>query len=589
LVNIKLSVCLIVKNEEKYLLRCLKSIADIADEIVVVDTGSDDGTLEIARQFSDKVFSIKWRDSFSRARNYALEKATGEWIFFLDGDEELTAESTGIIKEKLFNNDCEGYLIKVLSYYDTGNQIEITPDVVFRLFRNKKEYRFSGAIHEQVCDNITAVNPSAKIEIAEDICIIHYGYLPEEIAAKGKAERNIKLLLKAVKKSPNSLLDRFHLGIELFRDSQIDKALAEFLFVADKADLQAVYAPKLLRYITNCHYLMGNVREALRFIDDVWIKIFPEQGDLYYLKGLILKEIGKYREAYHCFQHCLNVPQQPAYYANLYCQYRDKMYIQLGELCEYFCDKEKALENYVTAIEENPRATNALTRIIKILKPRENPEYTMNALNTVFDLSDPAIQLDLAKLFFSERAYELAISCVDSAADPIPVPVEAHLIKGLSLIRTDRAAEAVQELSLIPASCSAYASAQSNLFLYYWLNGEENNSELHLRNLKDSGLNPALAEVLELLQEDQYVSLEDLTNDSSTVFQEVTEILESSIELGGRSGFEQAWNCFEGLYVHRPTRLLGDLYYKYNIYDLALNSGNLLSAGQNLLEHAQFY
>lgn len=565
-----LSVCLVVKNEEKYLLRCLKSIADVADEIVVVDTGSIDRTVEIARQFSDKVFSVKWRDNFSTARNYALGKATGEWILFLDGDEELTAESAGIIREKLLNNDCEGYLIKVLNYYSAGNQVEIAPDVVFRMFRNKKDYRYSGAIHEQVCENIMALNPSAKIEIAEDICIIHYGYLPEEISAKSKVERNTKLLLKAVKKNPNSLLDRFHLGVEFFRDNQMDKALAEFLFVADKADLQAVYVPKLLRYITKCHYLMGNLESALQFIDDVWIKLYPEHGDLYYLKGLISKELGKHWDAYHCFQHCLDVPPQPAHFANLYCQYKDKIYIQLGELSEHFNDKEKALEYYIKALRDNTRATNALAKIIKILKPRENPEYTMKALNTVFDLSDPGIQLDLANLFFAERAYDLAIGCIDTATGLIPLPPEAHLIKGLSLIRTDRVNDAVRELSFIPPDSSAYVPAQSNLFLYYWLKGEEENAELHLGNLKNSGQNPVLVKVLEVLLEDQFVTPEDLTASSSSVYPEVMEILERLIEIGDRSGFEQAWNCFEGLFENRPTQVLGDLYYKYNVYDLAL-------------------
>lgn len=566
----RLSVCLVVQNEEKHLRRCLQSVADIAEEIIFVDTGSSDRTIEIARQFTDKVYSVKWRDNFSRARNYALGKATGEWILFLDGDEELTAESTGIIREKLFNNDCEGYLIKVLNYYVAANQVEIAPDVIFRIFRNKKEYRYSGAIHEQVCDNILAANPLAKIVIAEDICIIHYGYLTEEIAAKNKAERNTRLLLKAVKKDPNSLLDRFHLGVEFFRANQLDKALAEFLFAADKADMQAIYAPKLLRYITNCHYLMGNPDDALRFIDDVWMKLYPEQGDLYYLKGLICKDLGLHREAYKAFQDCLNVPAQPAHYANLYCQYKDKIFLQLGELYEYFCDKEKALEYYIKVVQETPCATRGLAEIIKILNPRENPEYSWKALNTVFDLSDPGIQLDLACLFFAERAYGLTIQCVDTASGRIELSPEACLIKGLSLLRTNRVQEAVLALNLIPPQNAAYMAAQGNLFLYHWLHDENQLMEVHLDNLKTSGLKPALAEVLELLQEDQWVTSDDLVNSISSISGEIVEVLEMLIETGGRSGIARAWNCFAGIFNNRPTRMLADLYYKYNVYDMAL-------------------
>ena len=88
----KLSVCMIVKNEEKTLARCLYSIKDIADEIVVVDTGSTDKTTDIAQEFGAKVFSLDWKDDFSAARNFSLEKATGAWILIIDADEVLSKD-----------------------------------------------------------------------------------------------------------------------------------------------------------------------------------------------------------------------------------------------------------------------------------------------------------------------------------------------------------------------------------------------------------------------------------------------------------------------------------------------------------------
>ena len=364
-----LSVCLVVKNEEKYLWRCLESIKNIAGEIIVVDTGSTDRTIEIAKQFTDRIFEIKWRDDFSKARNFALRKASCDWILFLDGDEELDSTGTVPLCELIAKSDCEGFLIKVINYHQAPDRVETAPDLVFRLFRNKKEYRYTGTIHEQIYDNIIAVNPLAKIEIADNISIIHYGYLPEEIAAKNKAARNMRLLLKAVRKNPHNLLNHFHLGVEYFRTNLLEKALEEFLFVAARGDLKAVYVPKLMSYITKCHYLLGDLKEALRFIDDVWIKTFKDHGDLYYLKGIIYRDLGRPAEAYSSFKKSLTVPPQPAHYANLYCQYRDKIYHQLGELCEYSMDKETALKYYVKAVEENPRSINSLTRIVSILNP----------------------------------------------------------------------------------------------------------------------------------------------------------------------------------------------------------------------------
>jgi glycosyltransferase involved in cell wall biosynthesis len=564
-----LSVCLVVKNEEKYLTRCLNSIKDIADEIVIIDTGSTDKSLEIARQFTDKVYIIKWHDDFSKARNFALGKATGEWILFLDGDEELTPESIEPLRQRINRTNWEGCLIKVLNRYNSGSGIELAPDVIFRLFRNKKEYRYAGAIHEQICDNILAVNPSSKIDIAEDICLLHYGYMPEEITAKNKSERNTNLLLKAVKKNPDSLLNRFHLGVEYFRSNQLNKALEEFLYVLDKVDLLAVYVPKLMRYITKCHYLSGNLQETLRFIDEVWIKAFKDQGDLYYLRGLTCRDLGRHLDAYYSFKQCLSLPPQPAHYANLYYQYKDKIFLQLGDIAEYYMNRETALEYYIKTLKENPKASQALGKIISILNPRKNPNYTANALNSIFDLSDPGIQLDLGYIFFRETAYELAAQYIDKAAAQMQIPVDAQLIRGLSRLRTKQIPTAVQELDKIPPGCSAYISAQGNLFLYYWINKLYDEAAKCLENIKKSNINSPLAEVLEILFDDQPVTMDDFNNGLQQLYPEVVEILERLIEFGDMDSFNQAWNCFEGLFENRPARLLADLYYKNGFYDMA--------------------
>ncbi|ADG81820.1 glycosyl transferase family 2 [Thermincola potens JR] len=565
----RLSVCLVVRNEEKYLQRCLASIKDTAAEIIVVDTGSTDKTVEIAKQFTDKVYVIRWRDDFSKARNFALDKVSGDWVLFLDGDEELDRQCIPALLAKINHGDAEGYLIKVLNYYETGGRVEISPDVIFRLFRHNRKYRYSGAIHEQICDSILAVNPDAKINIAEDICIIHYGYLKEEIEAKNKAERNTRLLEKAVKKNPNNLLDRFHLGVEYFRVARLDQALEEFLFVLDKVNLQAIYVPKLMRYITKCYYLLGNLQEALRFIDNSWIKNFPDCGDLYYLRGTVCRELGLYTEAYDSFKKCLSVPTQPAYYGNQYCHYKDKIYHQLGELAEYFMDKETALDYYIKTLRENPRAIHSLARIISILRPKNNPEYTMQALNSVFDLSDPVLQVDLGRIFFRERAYPLAVQCCDTAMSLGVESAQIHLIKGLSLLRTKQYVSAIQELNLIPPENDFYSVAQGNLFIHYWLMKKNRKAATCLKNIKAAGTNPALAEVLEILREGRQVGPEDLKNPKESVLPMVNELLENLIESGELDSLEDAWACFERLFDRRPARLLGDLFFKYERYDQA--------------------
>lgn len=564
-----LSVCLVVKNEEKYLFQCLASVKDVADEIIVVDTGSTDKTVEIARQFTDRVFNFKWRDDFSKARNFALDRASGDWVLFLDGDEELDPGSVPALREKIERGDAEGYLVKVLNYYDSGNEVLTAPDVIFRLFRNKKAYRYTGAIHEQICDNIVNLNPGAKIEIAEDITIIHYGYLQEEINSKNKSERNTRLLENAVQKNPDSLLDRFHLGVEYFRAGRLDSALEEFLYVYDKVNLQAVYAPKLMRYITTCKYLLGNLPEALLFIDEVWAKAFRDHGDLYYLKGMVCKDLGRYTEAYDAFKKCLSVPAQPAHYANLYCQYSYKINLQLGVLAEYYMDMETALNYYIAALRENPRLVEALARIVGILKPAENPEYTMTALNSIFDLSDPVIKLDLGHIFFQEGAYPLAILCFDAAAAQVPATPAVRLVRGLCLMRTKQYLPAIRELGGLQPGEEFYVTAQGNLLLCYWLQGHHRKAAGCLKNIKNAGTNLALAEIMDMLRKGRQALRHELKSPWEEAYPIISEILERLIETGELDRFNEAWQCFAGLFEARPARLLGDLFFKYKIYDRA--------------------
>lgn len=561
----RLSVCLVVKNEEKYLPRCLASVKDAANEIIVVDTGSTDNSVEIAEQFTDKVYKIRWRDDFSKARNFALDKASGNWILVLDGDEELDPGCLPALREKLDQEDCEGFLVKIINYYESGHQIEKAPDVVFRLFRNKQGYRYSGAIHEQICDNIMAVNPRAKITVTEDICIYHYGYLTAEVVAKNKTERNTRLLERAVRKNSNNLLDRFHLGVEYLRVGLADKALGEFLFVVDKVNLQAVYAPKLMRHVTQCHYALGNLTEALAFIDNVWANAFRDHGDLYYFRGVICRDLGHYAEAYESLKKCLDLPPQPAHYANMYCHSRDKIYHQLGEIAEYLADEDAALGYYVKTLRENPRLLSSLVRIIRILKPKENPDYTMTALNTVFDLSDPGVQLELGRIFFQEQAYHLAIQCFDYVAAKSLLPEDAHVIKGLCLLRMRQWEQAVGQLGAVPPNSGFFTTCQGNLFLYYWARKMNRKAAACLKNIKNAGTDPARAEVLEILRKGWRVNTEDIQATKEALYTVVGDVLERLVEFAEWESLSDAISCFEDLFKEQLTKLLGDIYFKHKI------------------------
>ena len=141
----KISTCLIVKNESENIGRCLDSIKNISDEIIVVDTGSTDDTVEIAKSFGARVYFYGWDNNFSNARNHALDKATGDWIIFLDADEYFgpnTQKQLRTVLERISNNKTvDAVLCKIINIdVQSGRVLSENPTI--RIFRGKSGIRY---------------------------------------------------------------------------------------------------------------------------------------------------------------------------------------------------------------------------------------------------------------------------------------------------------------------------------------------------------------------------------------------------------------------------------------------------------------
>src|SRR5919202_4935317 len=140
-----LSLCMIVKNERQNLHRCLASIKPYVDEMIVVDTGSEDGTPEIAAQYGAKVSYFEWCDDFSAARNYAISQASGNWILMPDADEELVIESEDFLNQLSLRPHILAYSVALTEANDPSR----TPAYLIRLLRNIPEIKYVGRFHEQ--------------------------------------------------------------------------------------------------------------------------------------------------------------------------------------------------------------------------------------------------------------------------------------------------------------------------------------------------------------------------------------------------------------------------------------------------------
>jgi glycosyltransferase involved in cell wall biosynthesis len=204
----QLSLAMIVKNEARCLARCLQSIRAIADEMVIVDTGSTDDTIEIAKSFGATISRFDWVNDFSAARNFALEQTGGDWILVLDAD-EFASEALGKeIREFIGQRPAVGRL-KIVSDFRRGGNTLRSQCYVSRLF--PRGARFEGRIHEQL------VSPLPRLDLQSELW--HDGYLETQ-----KSGRNVKLLLTELERQPDNAYLLYQLAIEYTSLDQTENA-----------------------------------------------------------------------------------------------------------------------------------------------------------------------------------------------------------------------------------------------------------------------------------------------------------------------------------------------------------------------------
>lgn len=306
----KISLCMIVKNEEKYIKMCLENAMKLADEAIIVDTGSTDRTKEIINEFQGniKVIDYKWEDDFSKARNISLEAATGDWILMLDADEKLICDIKEI-RELL--EASEGDAFKIPLYNIMSTSMVLYSAVYVKFFRNNKGYKYSGSIHEQL--NVPNMQEDKYI-LDEKVCkIIHYGYLASVVKERGKSERNLRILRKEQKEKPNDPFVYYNLGVTYSISRNYKKAL-EYFFKCNKLAYRkdptglTLYEIDMAKRIAECLVSLKKYPECIEMIDNLLSdKCYEGFVDLEYIKGFCYYLQKKYKQAIRSFEKCVSM------------------------------------------------------------------------------------------------------------------------------------------------------------------------------------------------------------------------------------------------------------------------------------------
>lgn len=208
----KLSVCMIARNEAKNLPRSLGSVAEVADELIVVDTGSTDATIQIASDHGAQVSVFPWCDDFAAARNAALDQATGDWIFWLDADESLLAKSAASLRAAIGRDRVMGCRVVRRDLASDTDPSSYTQMWQLRLFRNRADLRFRGRCHPDFHPPLHETAAAAGMTVIDaQVVIEHWGYLGD--MREHKLKRALKLIELELRDRP----DQLYYLVEQFR------------------------------------------------------------------------------------------------------------------------------------------------------------------------------------------------------------------------------------------------------------------------------------------------------------------------------------------------------------------------------------
>ena len=332
-----LSLCMIVKNEEKSLKKCLSKVAPFVDEIIIVDTGSTDNTKTIASEFTDKIYDFKWCNDFAKARNFSISKASNEYILVLDADEFIIDFFKENVFEFINNNSNKNKVgrIKRINIMENSDGTKRYIERVNRLF-NKNYFHYEGIIHEQI------VSPNGKLYNTEviDITTEHVGYTKEVLNRTNKLKRNIDLLKLAVKDKPDDPYIYFQLGKSYYmlRDYKIaaiyfEKALSFEL------DFRLEYVEDLIETYGYALVNSGRYEDAL--ILQNCVDVYSNRADFQFLIGIIYMNNAKFKEAVESFLKCTELPYSKVEGINTYIAYYN-----IGVIYDVLGFREKAIEYY---------------------------------------------------------------------------------------------------------------------------------------------------------------------------------------------------------------------------------------------------
>lgn len=348
----KLSACLIVKNEASVLSRCLESIRSFVDEIVVVDTGSNDRTIEIALSYGARVYHFTWIDDFSAARNESLRYAGGEWILYIDADEVIDAANAAKIRQVITREDIMAVTVRQCIPQQADNIATSYYSEYCRIFRQHPDIHFEGAIHEQILPSIERLG--GKV-LRSDIVVHHWAYAIDAVKKQKRTERNLRCLLAEIIRVPDDPFLYLNLGMTYRELGQRDasvKALHRTLS-KDGGDMKRELVGQAHLTLAKIYFEDGNTTKVAYHAQQAGV--FDPANPLpdYLLATLAVNE-QQYEKAIRHLEAAIRISKGdggrlPSVELNM-----AHVYLELGSCRSVIGDLQGAEEDFLRSLQCNP-------------------------------------------------------------------------------------------------------------------------------------------------------------------------------------------------------------------------------------------
>lgn len=364
-----LSLTMIVKNEEADLAACLESVRGIVDELIVVDTGSTDRTVEIARAAGAQVHFFEWCDDFAAARNHALQYATGEWVMHLDADERAVETAPGALRREIETTGPEVFFLRVSVRNPHPDALGYDVYAARRLFRNDPQVRWHRRIHENIVHlGGETLNMDAG---CSTLLIEHYGYVDQVTRReRGKDTRNVRLLKQGLAEDPDDYANYYYLAREYAALGHLEDAL-KLLRRAIKrfgTTLRPDFVGAHYCMAMRCAIALGRPKTAIKLgLEAMRLYAFSEVS---YLLGIAYRVEKNLGQAERYFELAIALRSRFAEYQMEAGTGSWKALIQLGEIAQQRGDDDLALERARRALAIAPDqslTTYAVARVLAAL------------------------------------------------------------------------------------------------------------------------------------------------------------------------------------------------------------------------------